>query len=121
VGQYLRRKNPSVQIVAVEPSLSPVLSGGSAGAHRIFGIGAGFVPPVLDQALMKRVIQVSDAQAEAGARQLARKEGLLSGLSAGANAFAAAEVAAGLGPGARVATLLCDGGALYLDDEGAFA
>jgi cysteine synthase A len=121
VGQYLRRKAPKVKLIAVEPESSPVLSGGQAGAHRIFGIGAGFVPPVLDRDLIDRVLTVSDAQADQAAMQLARKEGLLSGVSAGANAFAAAEVAAGLGASAKVVTLLCDGGALYLDDDGGFA
>jgi cysteine synthase A len=121
VGQYLRRKAPQVKLIAVEPALSPVLSGGAAGAHRIFGIGAGFVPPVLDKDLIDRILAVTDAQAEQGAVQLARKEGLLAGISAGANAFAAAEVAAALAPSAKVATVLCDGGALYLDDQGGFA
>ena len=120
VGQYLRRKQPACKLIAVEPALSPVLAGGSAGAHRIFGIGAGFVPPVLDRDLIDRVLPVSDAQAEEAAQRLARKEGLLSGTSAGANAFAAAEVAATLGPEARVVTILCDGGGLYLDEQGGF-
>jgi cysteine synthase A len=121
VGQYLRRKHPAVKLIAVEPGASPVLGGGQAGAHRIFGIGAGFVPPVLDRSLIDRVVEVSDAQAELAAGQLARKEGLLSGVSAGANAHAAAEVAASLAPSAKVVTVLCDGGALYLDEQGGFA
>ncbi len=121
VGQYLRRKQPAVRLVAVEPALSPVLSGGAPGAHRIFGIGAGFVPPVLDRDLIDQVLAVSDAQAAQAAMQLARKEGLLVGLSAGANVFAAAQVAASLPATAKVATILCDGGGLYLDEEGGLA
>ncbi len=117
VGQFLRKKRPTVKLVAVEPELSPVLSQGRAGAHRIFGIGAGFVPAVLDRDLIDEVITVSDGQAEGGAAQLARREGLLAGPSSGANAFAAGELAAKLGPQARVVTVLCDGGALYLTDD----
>jgi cysteine synthase A len=121
VGQYLKRKRPSVQLVAVEPASSPVLSGGAPGAHRIFGIGAGFVPPVLDRDLIDKVMTVTDRQADEAAAQLARRDGLLAGVSAGANAFAAGELAAALPPSAIVATVLCDGGSLYLDGQGGFA
>ena len=121
VGQFLRRKNPAVKLVAVEPSLSPVLNGGQAGAHRIFGIGAGFVPPVLDRDLIDQVMDVTDAQAATATAQLARREGLLAGVSAGANAHAAAELAAGLPADAVVVTVLCDGGSLYLDEDGGLA
>jgi cysteine synthase A len=121
VGQFLKRKDPGIQVAALEPSLSPVLSGGAAGAHRIFGIGAGFVPVVLNKALLDRVFTVSDAEAMAAAAQSARKEGLLVGISAGANLHAARLWSAELPAGRAVATVLCDGGALYLDDEGNFA
>jgi cysteine synthase A len=120
VGQFLKRKRPDLKLVAVEPASSPVLGGGAAGAHRIFGIGAGFVPPVLDRDLIDQVLAVSDAEAAQAAGQLARREGLLSGISAGANAFAAGQVAAGLPASAVVATVLCDGGSLYLDEQGGF-
>lgn len=121
VGQFLRRKQPSVRLVAVEPELSAVLSGQPAGAHRIFGIGAGFVPAVLDRELIDEIVQVSDAKALEGAGQLAKREGLLAGVSAGANAVAAAQVAAQLPAGQRVVTILCDGGGLYLDEQGGLA
>jgi cysteine synthase A len=121
VAEFLRRKNRAVKIVAVEPALSPVLSGGQPGAHRILGIGAGFVPPVLDQRLIDRVITVSDEDAAACARALARQEGLLAGVSSGANVFAAAQVAPGEKPGKNVVTVLCDRGELYVDERGYIA
>ena len=121
VGQYLKRKNPDLKLVAMEPALSAVLSGNPAGAHRIFGIGAGFVPAVLDRDLIDEIVTISDAEAIEGAAQLARKEGLLSGLSSGANVIAAARVAAALPQGQRVVTILCDGGSIYLDEQGGLA
>ncbi|HXB97376.1 MAG TPA: cysteine synthase A [bacterium] len=121
VGEFLRRKNKAVKIVAVEPALSPVLSGGQPGAHRIVGIGAGFVPTVLDRSLLDRVITVSDDDAASTARLLARREGLLAGVSSGANVFAAAQVAAAEKPGRNVVTVLCDRGELYVDDKGYIA
>jgi len=121
VGEFLRRKSKSVKLVAVEPALSPVLSGGQAGAHRIVGIGAGFVPPVLDQGIIDRIITVSDADAAAAARALARQEGLLAGVSSGANVHAAALVAAAEKPGRNVVTVLCDRGELYVDERGYIA
>jgi len=121
VAEFLRRRLKTVKIVAVEPLLSPVLSGGQAGAHRILGIGAGFVPPVLDRRLIDKVIAVSDEDAAATSRALARKEGLLAGVSAGANVFAAAQVAAGEKPGRNVVTVLCDRGELYVDENGYIA
>jgi cysteine synthase A len=121
VGEFLRRKNKAVKIVAVEPALSPVLSGGQPGAHRIVGIGAGFVPTVLDRGLLDKVITVRDEDAAATARELARREGLLAGVSSGANVFAAAQVAAAEKPGRNVVTVLCDRGELYVDDAGYIA
>jgi cysteine synthase A len=121
VGEFLRRRLKSVQLVAVEPSASPVLSGGQAGGHRILGIGAGFVPAVLDRRLIDRVIQVADADAAATARALARREGLLAGISAGANVYAAAAVAGAEKSGRNVVTVLCDRGELYVDEQGYIA
>jgi cysteine synthase len=119
VAEFLRRKSKGVKVVAVEPAASPVLSGGQPGAHRILGIGAGFVPPVLNLKLVDRIIAVPDAAAAACAGALARKEGLLAGLSSGANVFAAAQVAAAEKPGRNVVTVLCDRGELYVDESGA--
>jgi len=94
VGQVLKQKKPGVRIVAVEPSDSPVLSGGKAGPHKIQGIGAGFVPGILDTGIYDEIIQVDAADAFATARRLMREEGISCGISSGANAFAALQVAA---------------------------
>ena len=91
VGSALKKRKPELAIVAVEPTGSPVLSGGEPGPHKIQGIGAGFVPAVMDPSLLDEVIQVSDQDAGKAARALARKEGLLVGISSGAAAWAAAE------------------------------
>ncbi len=93
VGVMLKRRKPSVQAIAVEPDRSPVLSGGQAGPHKIQGIGAGFIPDVLDVDVIDEVIRVSDQDAAATARRLAREEGILAGISSGANAWAALQVA----------------------------
>lgn len=93
-GRYLREKNPNVEIVAVEPAESPVLSGGRPGHHLIEGIGAGFVPPVLDRSALSEVIRIPSAQAVRTARELATKEGLLVGISSGATVAAAFKLAA---------------------------
>ena len=113
VGRVLRDKVPGAKIVAVEPSGSAVLGGGSPGMHGIQGLGAGFVPEILDRDLLDEVIPVSDVAAERMARRLAREEGLLVGPSSGANVHAAVEVASQLGKG-KVVTILCDSGERYL-------
>lgn len=115
VGHALREElGAGVEIIAVEPARSPVLSGGRAGMHGIQGIGASFVPGILDQLVYSEVMRIEDRDAMAMARRLAREEGLLVGISAGANVFAAAKVAARLGPGKTVVTILCDTGERYL-------
>jgi len=114
VGRALRSHNPQVHIVAVEPAASPILSGGSPGLHKIQGIGAGFIPDVLDTSVYQEVMTVSDEEAYSTTRRLAREEGLFVGISAGANVFAALQLAERLGPGKNVVTILCDTGERYL-------
>ncbi|MCS6316357.1 MAG: cysteine synthase A [Nitrospira sp.] len=109
-GEVIRQRNPAAKIVAVEPAGSPVLSGGDPGPHKIQGIGAGFVPKVLNRTLLDRVVTVTDDEAYQTAKLLAKKEGLLVGISAGANVFAAQKIAEELGPGKNVVTILCDTG-----------
>ncbi len=114
VGQAVKEKNPEALIVAVEPSDSPVLSGGEPGPHKIQGIGAGFVPDVLDVNIFTEIITVTNEQAMQTAHDLAREEGVFVGISAGANVFAARQVATRLDPGQNVVTILCDTGERYL-------
>ena len=114
VGRYLRRMNPGVQIYAVEPARSNVLSGGERGEHGFQGMGPGFIPENLDRSLIDEVIQVWEEDAYPLARRMAREEGLFVGMSSGGIAWAALEVARKLGPGKRVATIACDSGARYL-------
>ena len=115
VGSALRAElGESVRIVAVEPLTSPVLSGGRAGAHKIQGIGAGFVRPVLQTDLIDEVIRVSDRDAFDTMKALAAEEAILAGVSSGAAVFAARQVAARLGAGKRVVTMLPDSGERYL-------
>jgi cysteine synthase A len=114
VGEVLRRKFKNIKIIAVEPAASPVLSGGQPGPHTIQGIGAGFVPAILNTKVYREIIQVTNGQAAEMAQRLAREEGLLVGISSGAACWAALQVAARLGKGERVVTLFPDGGERYL-------
>jgi len=114
VGRQLKRRLSRVQVVAVEPARSAVLSGQSAGPHRIQGIGAGFVPAILDRKVIDQIIRVDDEQAVAAARRLAREEGLLLGISSGAAVHAALQVAAELGAGKNVVAIAPDTGERYL-------
>jgi cysteine synthase len=114
VGEVLRERLPGIRVVAVEPARSPVLSGGKARVHGIQGIGASFVPGILNRAVIDEVVQVKDEDAMATALRLAREEGLLVGISAGANVWAALGVAERLGAGRTVVTVLCDTGERYL-------
>jgi cysteine synthase A len=114
VGEYLKHRKPSVRVVAVEPASSPVLSGGHPGPHRIQGIGAGFVPKVLNREIIDEVVSVTDDDAVAVAQRLAAREGLLAGISAGAAVAAAIELSSRPEySGARIAMVLPDGGERY--------
>ncbi|HXF51722.1 MAG TPA: cysteine synthase A [Dehalococcoidia bacterium] len=114
VGEVLKERLPDVLVVAVEPARSPVLAGGRAGIHGIQGIGASFVPGVLNRDVYDELIQVRDEDAFAMTSRLTKEEGLLVGISSGANVWAAIQVAKRLGPGKRVVTMLCDTGERYL-------
>jgi cysteine synthase A len=114
-GEYLRRHNPALRIVAVEPRNSAVLSGGAPGPHRIQGIGAGFVPAVLNRELLDEVIAVSDEDAISMARSCSRREGVLAGISCGAALWAALEVAARPESyGQRIVVIMPDSGERYI-------
>ncbi len=117
VGEVLKEKNASIKIVAVEPAASPVLSGGDPGPHRIQGIGAGFVPDVLNMDVIDQVITVSDEDAAETTRRLVREEAIFAGISSGANMFAALRVAKDLGAGKDVVVVLPDTGERYLSTD----
>ncbi len=117
VARLLRARNPAIEIVAVEPAESPVLSGGDPGTHKIEGVGPGFVPPLWDNNLVDDVLRVSTSDAKGMTRKLAQKEALFGGTSSGANVVAALRVAERLGSGMTVVTLLCDSGLKYLSTD----
>ena len=115
VGTFLKGKNPAVQIVAVEPAASPVLSGGAPGSHKIQGIGAGFVPEVLDTDIYDGIITVTDGDALDTMKRLAKTEGVFAGISSGAAVWAAVQLAKRAeNAGKTIVTLLPDTGERYL-------
>jgi cysteine synthase len=117
VGTYFKSKGLKTLIVAVEPSASPVLSGGKKGPHKIQGIGPGFIPSILDLKVVDRVMQVGDEDAAETTRQLAKKEGILAGISSGAALSAALQVAKELGKGKKVVFIAPDTGERYLSTD----
>jgi cysteine synthase A len=118
IGEALRRHNEEIKIVAVEPAESPVLSGGRTGAHKIDGVGAGFIVPLWQEDIVDRIEQVSTEEAVAMTMRLAREEGLFAGTSTGANVVAALRLAEQLGPDATIVTIMCDTGMKYLSQRG---
>ena len=117
VATVLKRYKPSVRTVAVEPAESSVLLGGQPGPHKIEGVGIGYTPPLWEPTLVDEILPVSTADAKDMARRLAREEALFAGTSSGANVVAAIRVAARLGPGATVVTLMADSGLKYLSTD----
>lgn len=118
VGEVLKRYNPNIQVIAVEPDTSPVLSGEPAGAHKIQGIGAGFIPQVLNTKVYDEIIRIKNEEAIETSREIAKNEGLLVGISAGANVAAARKIAARPeNKGKTIVTILCDTGERYLSTE----
>ena len=113
-GQVLKEKFPEIEIIAVEPKDSPVLSGGNPGPHKIQGIGAGFVPDVLNTEIYTSVFPVENEVAFENARKVAREEGILAGISSGAAIYAAIETAKRLGKGANVLAIVPSNGERYL-------
>ncbi|MBX3065792.1 MAG: pyridoxal-phosphate dependent enzyme, partial [Anaerolineae bacterium] len=117
VGTVLRRHKPTVQLIAVEPAESAVLSGGASGSHKIEGIGTGFIPGLWKPDLVNDILPVSTDEAKQMARRLAREEGIFAGTSSGANVVGAIRVAARLGAGATVVCLQVDSGLKYLSTD----
>jgi cysteine synthase A len=117
-AEGLRRRNERIRVIAVEPSESPVLSGGKPGAHKIDGIGAGFVVPLWQEGIADQIERVATEEAIAMALRLAREEGVFAGSSTGANVIAALRLAEQLAPGATVVTVMCDTGMKYLKTLG---
>ncbi len=116
-GKYLKQKNPNIQVVAVEPVHSPVMSGGEPAPHKIQGIGAGFLPGILDMSVIDKVMTVSNDQAMDTARRLCNEEGVFCGISCGAAAYCAIEYAKELGSGKNIVVVLPDTGERYLSTE----
>jgi cysteine synthase A len=117
VAGALRERDNRINIIAVEPSESPVLAGGVPGAHKIEGVGPGFIPPIWNDSLASEIIHVSTSEAKDMARRLAREEALFAGTSTGANIVAAIQVAARLGTDRTVVTVACDSGLKYLSTD----
>ena len=117
VATVLKRRNPGIKIVAVEPAESSVLLGGPAGPHKIEGVGIGYTPPLWEPSLIDDILPVRTDDAKEMARRLAREEALFAGTSSGANVDAAIRVAERLGPNARVITLMADSGLKYLSTD----
>lgn len=117
VSRALLERDDKIQIVAVEPSESPVLSGGEPGPHKIEGVGPGFVPPIWTDNLTDEIIQISTNDAKNMARRLAREEAIFAGTSTGANILAAIQIATRMGPDSTVATIACDSGLKYLSTD----
>jgi len=117
VATVLKRHNPKIKIIAVEPGESNVLSGGKPGAHDIEGIGIGYTPPLWDPNLVDEVLAVKTADAKNMARQLSRKEGIFAGTSSGGNVLAATRIASKLGPASKIVTLMVDSGLKYLSTD----
>jgi len=117
VATVLKRYNPNIKVVVVEPAESSVLRGGQPGPHKIEGVGIGYTPPLWDPTLIDDILAVKTDDAKEMARRLAREEGLFAGTSSGANVVAAIEVAERLGPAAKVVTLMADSGLKYLNTD----
>ena len=117
VATVLKRHNPGIKMIAVEPAESAVLTGGQPGPHKIEGVGIGYTPPLWEPGLVDEIIAVKTDEAKAMARRLAREEGLFAGTSSGANVVAAIQVAKKLGPDASIATLMADSGLKYLSTD----
>lgn len=114
VGKKLKQHNGNIKVVAVEPAKSPVISGGQAGAHKIQGIGAGFIPDIYNKEIVDEVMPITDEEAFEYARLMGKEEGVLVGISSGANLAAAVKIAKQLGKGKKVVTVAPDGGEKYL-------
>ncbi len=117
VGEILKQANPSVTIIGVEPAGSPVLSGGESGSHLIQGIGAGFVPKVLNRSIIDQILTISDEEAYQTSQRLVKEEGLFVGLSAGAACYAALQIAEKIGSGKTVVVIFPDTGERYFSAE----
>lgn len=117
VATVLKRHDPGIRAVAVEPAESSVLSGNAPAPHKIEGVGIGYIPPLWEPALFDEIVPIATEDAKAMARRLAREEGLFAGTSSGANVLAAIQIGQRLGPSATVVTLMCDSGLKYLSTD----